>query len=95
MLLLIFFSFYSRRLERYDQACAVDAQTKTCAGPPDACRRAMIEILGTELRTNCNCDGTAADFRELYECIGWYRLLWDNACVGKTLSLLRTLPDST
>uniref|UniRef100_A0A0K2TY70 GDNF/GAS1 domain-containing protein n=1 Tax=Lepeophtheirus salmonis TaxID=72036 RepID=A0A0K2TY70_LEPSM len=70
----------SKRLERYDQACSVDGPTRACAGPPNACRRAMINILGTELRTNCNCEGTA-DFRELYECIGWHRLLWVNPCV--------------
>ena len=43
----------------------------TCAGAPQACRKGMIDILGTELRTNCGCEGTAADFRELYDCIGW------------------------
>ena len=71
------------RLERYNQVCSVDAKTMTCAGPPDACRKGMIEILGTELRTNCGCEGTAADFRELYDCIGWHRSLWVNLCVGK------------
>ena len=71
------------RLERYNQACSVDAKTMTCAGPPEACRRGMIDILGTELRTNCGCEGTAADFRELYDCIGWHRSLWVNPCVGK------------
>jgi len=72
-----------RRLERYDQACSVDSSTQGCAGPPEACRRAMLEILGTELRTNCGCEGSTADFRELYDCIGWHRLLWVNPCVGK------------
>ena len=55
----------------------------TCAGAPQACRKGMIDILGTELRTNCGCEGTAADFRELYDCIGWHRILWVNPCVGK------------
>ena len=71
------------RLEKYNQACSVDAKTMTCAGPPEACRRGMIDILGTELRTNCGCEGTAADFRELYDCIGWHRSLWVNPCVGE------------
>ena len=71
------------RLEKYNQVCSVDAKTMTCAGPPDACRKGMIDILGTELRTNCGCEGTAADFRELYDCIGWHRSLWVNPCVGK------------
>ena len=69
------------RLERYNQVCSVDSKTMTCAGPPDACRKGMIDILGTELRTNCGCEGTAADFRELYDCIGWHRSLWVNPCV--------------
>ena len=56
----------------------------TCAGAPQACRKGMIDILGTELRTNCGCEGTAADFRELYDCIGWHRILWVNPCVGKS-----------
>ena len=55
----------------------------TCAGAPQACRKGMIDILGTELRTNCGCEGTAADFRELYDCIGWHRILWVNPCVGE------------
>ena len=74
------------RLEKYNQACSVDAKTMTCAGPPEACRRGMIDILGTELRTNCGCEGTAADFRELYDCIGWHRSLWVNPCVGECLN---------
>ena len=41
----------------------------------------MIGILGTELRTKCECDGTGADLREMYDCIGWKRLLWVNPCV--------------
>ena len=77
------FSMHRRRLEKYDQACSVDGSTQSCAGPPEACRRAMLDILGTELRTNCGCEGTTADFRELYDCIGWHRLLWVNPCVGK------------
>jgi len=69
------------RLERYEQACSVDSKTKTCSGPYDACRSAMVDILGTELRTNCACTGTAGDFRELFECIGYQRLFWVNPCV--------------
>ena len=72
-----------KRLERFNQACSVDANTKSCSGAPEACRRGMIDILGTELRINCGCEGTAADFRELYDCIGWHRSLWVNPCVGK------------
>ena len=43
----------------------------------------MINILGTELRTICACSDLTADFRELYKCIAWHRLLWVNPCVGK------------
>ena len=39
------------------------SDTKTCAGTYTACREAMVEILGTDLRTNCACSGTAGDFR--------------------------------
>lgn len=41
----------------------------------------MMGILGTEIRTKCACDGTGADFRELYECYGVHRVLWVNPCV--------------
>merc|ERR1719430_2196826 len=68
-------------LERYEQACSVDSDTKTCAGTYTDCREAMVEILGTELRTNCACSGTAGDFRELFECIEYHRLFWLNPCV--------------
>ena len=43
----------------------------------------MVEILGTDLRTNCACTGTAGDFRELFECIEYQRLFWVNPCVGQ------------
>ena len=68
-------------LEHYEQSCAVDSLTKKCAGSPDECRKAMLGILGTELRTNCACKGT--DYAQLYDCLGWQRLLWVNPCVGK------------
>ncbi|GFG32408.1 hypothetical protein Cfor_07433, partial [Coptotermes formosanus] len=67
------------RLEYYEQSCAVDSVTKKCAGPPSECRKAMLGILGTELRSNCACKGT--DFTQLYDCLGWQRLLWVNPCV--------------
>ncbi|XP_048510939.1 uncharacterized protein LOC105684340 isoform X2 [Athalia rosae] len=67
------------RLEYYEQSCAVDSVTKKCAGAPSECRRAMIGILGTELRSNCACKGT--DLAQLYDCLGWQRLLWVNPCV--------------
>ncbi|XP_021922539.1 uncharacterized protein LOC110831160 isoform X2 [Zootermopsis nevadensis] len=67
------------RLEYYEQSCAVDSLTKKCAGPPSECRKAMLGILGTELRANCACKGT--DFTQLYDCLGWQRLLWVNPCV--------------
>lgn len=72
---------YRSRLEYYEQSCAVDSVTKKCAGPPAECRMAMLGILGTELRTTCACKGT--DMTQLYECLGWQRLLWLNPCVGK------------
>ena len=70
---------------RYEQSCSADADTKTCAAPYPACRDAMVEILGTNLRTNCACSGTAGDFRELFECIEYQRLFWANPCVGEQL----------
>ena len=36
------------KLSRYEQACAVDAKTKTCAGPFEGCRNAMLDILGNK-----------------------------------------------
>jgi len=71
------------RMEYYQSACAVDASSSKCAGPETKCRDAMIGILGTELRTKCACEGEAADFRQLYDCYGWRRLLWANPCVGE------------
>ncbi|KAK9723211.1 GDNF/GAS1 domain [Popillia japonica] len=67
------------RLEYYEQSCAVDSVTKKCAGSPSECRLAMLGILGTDLRTTCACKGT--DMTQLYECLGWQRLLWVNPCV--------------
>ncbi|XP_011307009.1 uncharacterized protein [Fopius arisanus] len=67
------------KLEHYEQSCAVDSLTKKCAGPPADCRRAMLGILGTELRSNCACKGT--DMTQMYDCLGWQRLLWVNPCV--------------
>ncbi|TRY71008.1 hypothetical protein TCAL_10692 [Tigriopus californicus] len=69
------------RLKNFDQFCSVSSDTKRCAGKPEECRKAMLGILGTTLRTSCACTGTGADFRELYDCIGWHRLLWVNPCV--------------
>ena len=69
------------RLEFYEQACAVDVVTKGCAEPPSICRRAVLDILGTELRTTCSCRGS--DLAALYDCLEWQRLLWLNPCVGK------------
>ena len=68
---------------RYEQSCSQDPDTKSCAAPLPQCRDAMVEILGTDLRTNCACAGTAGDFRELFECIEYQRLFWSNPCVGK------------
>ena len=71
-------------LERFTQSCAVDSTTKSsCQGRPDTCRKAMVGILGTELRTNCDCTSVTADFSQLYDCIGWQRVLWMNPCTGK------------
>lgn len=81
------FSLFDRgRLENYEQSCAVDSVTKQCAGLPGDCRMAMLGILGTDLRSNCACKGT--DFTQLYDCMGWQRILWFNPCVGKYTSRL-------
>ena len=82
-------------LPRYEQSCSADPDTKTCAAPYNQCRDAMVEILGTNLRTNCACSGTAGDFRELFECIEYQRLFWVNPCVGKLkIMLLKQRPES-
>ncbi|XP_066602969.1 uncharacterized protein [Prorops nasuta] len=67
------------KLEHYEQSCAVDSVTKKCAGPPSDCRKAVLGILGTELRSSCACKGT--DLTELHDCLGWQRVLWVNTCV--------------
>ncbi|GBP00182.1 hypothetical protein EVAR_819_1, partial [Eumeta japonica] len=68
-----------KRLEKYEQWCAVDAVTQGCAGAPARCREAVMDVLGTKLRAACACRGT--DFAQLYDCLGWQRLLWLNPCV--------------
>ncbi|XP_043219534.1 uncharacterized protein LOC122380440 isoform X2 [Amphibalanus amphitrite] len=67
------------KLERYEQACAVDSVTSLCAGPTDDCRRALLAVLGTKLRTSCACLGT--DISSMNDCRGWERLLFANPCV--------------
>jgi hypothetical protein len=67
-------------LELYEQSCAVDSVTKKCAGKTSSCRLALLGIMGTPLRTLCACQGS--DLQQLYECLGWQRLLWLNPCVG-------------
>ena len=80
------FNFFRDPYERFEQACAVDSTTQnSCAGRPDNCRKAMIGILGTELRTNCDCNSVTADFYKTYECMGVQRILWANRCMGKSI----------
>ncbi|XP_076279820.1 glial cell line-derived neurotrophic family receptor-like isoform X3 [Lasioglossum baleicum] len=67
------------KLEYYEQSCAVDSVTTKCAGPVSECRKAMLGILGTELRSYCACKGT--ELSQLHDCLGWQRLLWVNPCV--------------
>jgi hypothetical protein len=69
------------RLEYYEQSCAVDSVTKKCAGKTNNCRLALLGIMGTPLRSLCACQGS--DLQQLYECLGWQRLLWLNPCVGE------------
>ncbi|CAL4073066.1 unnamed protein product [Meganyctiphanes norvegica] len=70
------------RLEFYEQACAVDSDTRRCAGSTSECRRALLGILGTQLRNLCTCAAKdAADPRETYNCLDWQRILWFNPCV--------------
>lgn len=73
------------RLEIFEQACAVDSVTKKCAGKISGCRRALLGIMGTTLRTLCACQGS--DMQQLYKCLGWQRLLWLNPCVGEFCAL--------
>lgn len=74
------------RLEIYEKACAVDSVTRKCAGPTAQCRNATIGILGTVLKKTCACNGT--DYTQLYDCLGWQRILWVNPCVGKLLNCI-------
>ncbi|XP_070507904.1 uncharacterized protein [Chironomus tepperi] len=67
------------RLEFFEQSCAVDSVTKKCAGKMSNCRIALLGIMGTPLRSLCACQGS--DLQQLYECLGWQRLLWLNPCV--------------
>ncbi|XP_064121270.1 uncharacterized protein LOC135225755 isoform X4 [Macrobrachium nipponense] len=67
------------RLEFYEQACAVDSDTRRCAGSTAECRRALLGILGTQLRNLCTC--SAPDPMETYTCLDWQRILWFNPCV--------------
>ena len=69
------------KLERFEQACAVGSMTNLCAGPTDDCRAALLDVLGTELRTNCACKGT--DITSMHNCGSWERLLFRNPCVGE------------
>lgn len=73
--------FLRSRLEFFEQSCAVDSVTKKCAGKMNNCRIALLGIMGTPLRSLCACQGS--DLQQLYECLGWQRLLWLNPCVGK------------
>ena len=41
-----------KSLERYEQTCSVDSDSKTCAATYPACRDAMVEILGTDMVYN-------------------------------------------
>ena len=82
-------------VRRYEQSCSADPDTKTCAAPYSQCRDAMVEILGTNLRTNCACSGTAGDFRELFECIEYQRLFWVNPCVGELKIMLLKQQESS
>lgn len=79
------FHLFRPRLEFYVQACAVDIVTKGCAGPPSICRRAVLDILGTDLRTTCTCRTAQhlGDMAAMYDCTEWQRLLWLNPCVGR------------
>lgn len=83
---------HSSRLEIYEQSCAVDSVTKKCAGKTSSCRIALLGIMGTPLRTLCACQGS--DLQQLYECLGWQRLLWLNPCVGKSNSYCSGLTQS-
>lgn len=91
LITLVLISFpHSSRLEIYEQSCAVDSVTKKCAGKTSSCRVALLGIMGTPLRTLCACHGS--DLQQLYECLGWQRLLWLNPCVGKFSLLPRKAP---
>lgn len=69
------------RLEFFEQSCAVDSVTRKCASKMKNCRTALLGIMGTPLRALCACQGS--DLQQLYECLGWQRLLWLNPCVGR------------
>ncbi|XP_050306810.1 uncharacterized protein LOC126743654 isoform X5 [Anthonomus grandis grandis] len=79
------------KLEYFEQSCAVDTVTKKCAGSPSECRKSIMGILGTDLRTTCACKGT--DVGNIYECLGWQRLLWVNPCVGSCIVQRPQFPD--
>ena len=73
------------RLERYEQACAVDVVTGRCAGSGEHCRRALLAVLGTRLHSRCHCDdepSSTASEPGHHSCRDWERLIWGNSCVG-------------
>jgi hypothetical protein len=50
------------------QVCSVDTKPMTCAGAPQAFRKGMIDILGTERRTNSGSNAfTDSLFSALYQ----------------------------
>ena len=77
------------RLERYEQACAVDVVTGRCAGPTEHCRQALLAVLGSRLHSRCECrESAAASSSSHRNCRDWERLLWGNSCVGESATCL-------
>ncbi|CAM1306825.1 Uncharacterised protein g4465 [Pycnogonum litorale] len=60
-------------------ACAMNTSSHGCLHDPVRCRLAVLDVLGTKLRTRCNCRG--GNYKSHYMCLDWQRLLWLNPCV--------------
>ncbi|CAG0917954.1 unnamed protein product [Notodromas monacha] len=79
-------------LESFEQACAVDSDTLRCAGRRQECRTAKIRTLGTSLSVPCNCPSTSSPVADVYNCLGWQRLLWLNPCVASCKAQIEAFP---
>ncbi|KAG1652907.1 hypothetical protein GQR58_025935 [Nymphon striatum] len=73
--------------------CAMNSSSHGCLHDPTRCRSAVLDVLGTKLRTRCNCEG--GNYKSHYMCLDWQRLLWLNPCVVQAQFDFHSKPTST